>query len=119
MKRPWEESRTPHLKKLLNELSAHTPSNPDDDPDLTGEEFLSGTDDKTRKLIEKIVEDGRVALFDRDGRKQGQTRAALARAGFRVSVVNDPNDEDDAVKTTVQIETEHGVITIDAPLAVR
>jgi len=119
MKRPWEESRTPHLKKLLKELAEHSPSNPDDDPDLTGEEFLSATDEKSRELIGKIVEASRVVLFDNAGRKQGQSRAAISRAGNRVTVVSDPNDEDDGYKTTIQIETDHGVLTVDAPLVGR
>lgn len=116
---PWEKSRTPKLKKLLKQLEDHSPSNPDDDHDLTGEEFLSATDDKTRELIGQIVEDSRVALFDNAGRKQGQSCAALGRTGNRVSVVGDPSDEDDGYKTTLQIKTEHGVLTVDAPLVGR
>lgn len=113
---PWEKSRTPKLKKLLKQLADHSPSNPDDDPDLTGEEFLSATDDKTRELIGQIVEDSRVALFDNAGRKQGQSCAAIGRTGNRVSVVDDPYDEDDRYKTTLQIETDNGVLTVDASL---
>ncbi|RML82375.1 hypothetical protein ALQ89_03223 [Pseudomonas amygdali pv. tabaci] len=113
---PWEKSRTPELKKLLKEFTEHSPSNPDDDRDLTGEEFLSATDDKSRELIGRIVEVSRVVVFDHAGRKQGQSRAAIARAGNRVSVVGDPYDEDDGYKTTLQIETEHGVLTVDAAL---
>ncbi|WP_144417767.1 hypothetical protein [Pseudomonas protegens] len=116
---PWEKSRTPRLKRLLKQLTDHSPSNPDDDPDLTGKDFLSATDDKTRELIGQIVEDSLVALFDNAGRKQGQSCAAIGRAGNRVSVVGDPYDEDDGSKTTLQINTEHGVLTIDAPLVGR
>ncbi|WP_145155816.1 hypothetical protein [Pseudomonas oryzihabitans] len=116
---PWEKSRTPELKKLLKDLNEHSPSNPDDDSDLTGEAFLSVTDDRTRDLIEKIVDVSRVVLFDHAGRKQGQSRAAIARAGNRVSVVGDPHDPDDADKTTIQIDTPHGVLTVDKPLVGR
>ncbi len=116
MIKAWEKSQTPELKKLLKEFAEHSPSNPDDDPDLTGEDFLSATDDKSRELIGKILEVGSVALFDTTGRKQGQTRAAISRAGNRVTVVSNPHDEDDGFKTTIQINTEHGVITLDAPL---
>ncbi|PMV20780.1 MULTISPECIES: hypothetical protein [Pseudomonas] len=116
---PWEKSRTPKLKNLLKQLADHTPSNPDDDPNLTGEEFLSATDDKTRELVGQIVDHSQVALFDNAGRKQGQSCAAITRAGNRVSVVGDPNDEDDRNKTTLQIETEHGVLTLDSPLVGR
>lgn len=116
---PWEKSRTPELKKLLKKFTEHSPSNPDDDHDLTGEEFLSATDEKSRELIGQIVEVSRVVLFDHAGRKQGQSRAAIARAGNRVSVVGDPHDEDDGYKTTLQIETAHGVLTVDAPLVGR
>lgn len=119
MIKPWEKSQTPVLKKLLKGLEEHSPSNPDDDRDLTGEEFLSATDPKTDQLIGEIVEVSRVVLFNNEGRQQGQSRGALRRAGFRVSVVSDPNDEDDAYKTTLQIETKHGVLTVDAPLAGR
>lgn len=116
---PWEKSLTPELKKLLNEFNEHSPSNPDDDPNLTGGEFLSATDGKSRELIKQIVETSRIVLFDHEGRKQGQSRAAVRRAGFPVSVVGDPHDEDDRNRTTIQIETEHGVITVDAPLVGR
>ena len=116
---PWEKTRTPKLKKLLKQLADHSPSNPDDDPDLTGKEFLLATDDKTRALIEQIVEDSRVALFDNAGRKQGQSCAAIRRTGMHVSVVGDPYDEDDRYKTTLQLETGHGVLTVAAPLVGR
>jgi hypothetical protein len=116
---PWGKSRTPELKKLLKEFTEHSPSNPDDDRDLTGEAFLSATDEKSRELIGKIVEASCVVLFDHAGRKQGQSRAAIVRAGNHVSVVGDPNDEDDGYKTTLEIETDHGVLTIDAPLVGR
>lgn len=116
---PWEKSRTPNLKKLLNQLEEHSPLNPDDDPKLSGEEFLIATDDKTRELIGKIVEDSKIALFDHAGRKQGQSCAALRRAGYLVSVVGDPNDEDDRYKTSLQITTQHGILIVDAPLVGR
>ncbi len=115
----WEKSRTPELKKLLKEFNEHSPSNPDDDPDLTGEDFLSATDEKSCELIEKIVEVSRIVLFDHDGRKQGQSRAAISRAGNSVSVVGDPHDQDDGYKTTLEIKTEHGVLTVDAPFVGR
>jgi hypothetical protein len=116
---PWQKSRTPELKKLLDQFNAHTPSNPDDDLDLSGNEFLSATDEESRELIAKIHDAGEVALFDHAGRKQGQTRAALVRAGHCVSVVGDPNDEDDATKTTIQLHTNHGAITLVSPLVGR
>lgn len=119
MIKPWEKSRTPKLKDLLKQLADHTPSNPDDDHDLTGEEFLSATDDKTLELVRQIVDHSQVVLFDNAGRKQGQSCAAISRTGNRVSVVGDPYDEDDRNKTTLQIETEHGVLTFDAPLVGR
>ncbi|MCI3943017.1 MULTISPECIES: hypothetical protein [Pseudomonas syringae group] len=116
---PWEKSRTPELKKLLKQFKEHTPSNPDDDSDLTGEEFLSATDEKSRELIEQIVDVSRVVLFDHSGRKQGQSHAAIERAGNRVSRVGNPNDEDDRYKTTLQITTDHGLLTVDTPLVGR
>lgn len=116
---PWQKSRTPELKKLLKKLDAHEVSNPDDDRDLSGESFLNATDETSRELIGQIEAAARVALFDHAGRRQGQSKAAISRAGNRVSVVGDPHDEDDQYKTTLQIETVHGVLTVDAPLAVR
>lgn len=113
---PWEKSQTPKLKELVQKLKEHSVSNPDDNPNLTGEEFLSTTDERTRELIGQIVEVARVVLFDREGRRQGQSRAAMKRAGHTVSVVGDPHDEDDGYKTTLQIKTHHGELTLEAPL---
>ncbi|WP_165386508.1 hypothetical protein [Pseudomonas orientalis] len=47
---PWQKSRTPELKKLLDQFNARAPLNPDDDPDLSGNEFLSATDEESREL---------------------------------------------------------------------
>lgn len=113
---PWEKSQTPKLKELVQKLKEHSVSNPDDNPNLTGEEFLSTTDETSRELIEEIIEVGGVVLFDREGRRQGQSGAAMRRAGHAVSVVGDPHDEDDRYKTTLQISTDHGVLTFEAPL---
>ncbi|MDQ0124400.1 hypothetical protein J2W17_003350 [Pseudomonas lini] len=111
---PYEKSRTPELKKLLKLFSEHQVSNPDDDPDLSGTSFKNATDHRSQELLEKIEEVGRVVLFDHNGNQQGQSRAAIRRAGFRVAVVGDPYDENERYKTTVQIETPHGHVTIDA-----
>ncbi|NWA25570.1 hypothetical protein HX882_27185 [Pseudomonas gingeri] len=113
---PWEKSQTPELKKLVQKLKDHSVSNPDDNPNLTGEEFLSTTDETSRDLIREIAEVGAVVLFDREGRRQGQSAAAMRRAGYTVSEVGDPHDENDRYKTTLQITTNHGVLTFVAPL---
>jgi len=96
---------TTHLTERLQAFDAHAVSNPDDESNLTGEEFLRNTDLTTATIVKEIRDEVTETLIAPGGTADLEAIAALRKEGVRVNVAGDPHDPNVA---EIVIETLHG-----------
>ncbi|SFI00230.1 hypothetical protein [Modicisalibacter xianhensis] len=97
------------LAQTINDLDAHDIYNPDDESNLLNGEFLSVTDDRTRQLIEQIIELSKDVLFKPDGSPNRRAITALRQRGINLSEAGSPYPND-PYETCVLIKIEEGYI---------
>lgn len=99
------------LFEQLAEFEESTVSNPDDDGNLSGPEFLDVTDPETAERVETIVDSMRETLLDPEGKPDRQAIAELRGSGVKVFEAGDPQDGN---VSAVVIHTAHGRICVEA-----
>lgn len=100
---------TTELRCALRQLLAHTVSNPDDDPHLSGVLFFCSTDEHTRQLIERIELLASESFFDPSGRAIGQHMRAAAIDGVQIKQKRKAQEDETVIRIALP---DKGYITV-------